>query len=201
MKFCTWDHSCAVVACAKYYSNMIPYNGATLNKILLNLKNDEKKFSWNGRLDWQSCTYVYLFFIFLPPCMHFTPLAIDNSTMFWCQTSRSWCPGIILCMHPANERRRYNVTSSLTGWVHAQNDPWNCQPIIHCDALSRCLRNARMVRWWECQQMLSPTAIKFLTCAEHLSPPATCQRSLEQPCIEKYEMAGEQASVKMNKYH
>ena len=26
-------------------------------------------------------------------------------------------PGIILCMHPANERRHYNVTSSLIGWV------------------------------------------------------------------------------------
>ena len=30
--------------------------------------------------------------------------------------------GIILCMQPANERRRYNVTSSLIGWVHTQND-------------------------------------------------------------------------------
>ena len=26
--------------------------------------------------------------------------------------------GIILCMRPANERRRYNVTSSLIGWTH-----------------------------------------------------------------------------------
>ena len=32
--------------------------------------------------------------------------------------------GIILCMHPANERRRYNVTSSLIVWEHAQNDLW-----------------------------------------------------------------------------
>ena len=31
--------------------------------------------------------------------------------------------GIILCMHPANGRRRYNVTSSLIGWAHTQNDP------------------------------------------------------------------------------
>ena len=27
-------------------------------------------------------------------------------------------------MRPANERRRYNVTLSLIGWVHKQNDPW-----------------------------------------------------------------------------
>ena len=35
-------------------------------------------------------------------------------------------PGI-LCMRPANERRRYNVTlstSSLIGCAHTQNDPW-----------------------------------------------------------------------------
>ena len=31
--------------------------------------------------------------------------------------------GIILCIRPANERRRYNVTS-LIGWAHTQNDPW-----------------------------------------------------------------------------
>ena len=28
-------------------------------------------------------------------------------------------------MHPANERRRYIVTSPLIGWVHTRNDPWN----------------------------------------------------------------------------
>ena len=33
-------------------------------------------------------------------------------------------PGIILCMGSANERRRYNETSSLIGWAHTQNDPW-----------------------------------------------------------------------------
>ena len=36
--------------------------------------------------------------------------------------------GIILWMHPANERWRYIVTSSLIGWVHTQNDP--CIPYI-----------------------------------------------------------------------
>ena len=32
--------------------------------------------------------------------------------------------GIMLYMCPANGRRRYNVTSSLIGWAHTQNDPW-----------------------------------------------------------------------------
>ena len=31
--------------------------------------------------------------------------------------------GIILSMRPANEKRRYDATSSLIGWVHMQNDP------------------------------------------------------------------------------
>ena len=33
-------------------------------------------------------------------------------------------PGIILCMHPANERWRYSVTPSLIGWAHILNYPW-----------------------------------------------------------------------------
>ena len=37
--------------------------------------------------------------------------------------------GIILCMSPADERRRYNVTPSLIGWSHSQNYPckWRCE--------------------------------------------------------------------------
>ena len=33
-------------------------------------------------------------------------------------------PGIISWMRPANERRRYNITSSHIGWAHTQNDPY-----------------------------------------------------------------------------
>ena len=43
---------------------------------------------------------------------------MDFSLLYWCL----WVM-IILCMRPANERRRYNVTSSLIGWPHTQNDP------------------------------------------------------------------------------
>ena len=35
-------------------------------------------------------------------------------------------PGLILCMHSANERRRYTVTPSLIGWAHTQNNPSQC---------------------------------------------------------------------------
>ena len=32
--------------------------------------------------------------------------------------------GITLCMRQTNERRRYNVSSSLIGWAHTLNNPW-----------------------------------------------------------------------------
>ena len=32
--------------------------------------------------------------------------------------------GVILCIHPANERWSYIVTLSVIGWAHTQNDPW-----------------------------------------------------------------------------
>ena len=41
---------------------------------------------------------------------------------------------IILCMHPANERWRYNVTPSLIGWAQTQNDPWCFEAIIKSPA-------------------------------------------------------------------
>ena len=46
-----------------------------------------------------------------------------------CYLSHTCCAGIILCMHPANRRRRYNVRSSLIGWAHTQNDPCLCRGI------------------------------------------------------------------------
>ena len=60
--------------------------------------------------------------------------------------------GIILCMCPANERRHYNVTSSLIGRAHTPNDPFFFQN-SHCRhhlahlrgrALGRLLWNQRL---------------------------------------------------------
>ena len=51
---------------------------------------------------------------------------------------------IILGMCPANERRRYNVTPSLIGWAHAQNDP--CR-VYACDLmfLQGCVTDPKQV--------------------------------------------------------
>ena len=44
-------------------------------------------------------------------------------------------PGLVFCMRPANERRRYTVTSSLVGWAHTQKDPWDNVSKIRTDAV------------------------------------------------------------------
>ena len=46
--------------------------------------------------------------------------------LFRSQCVRYSYPGIILGMGSANERRRYNVTSSLLGLAHTQNDSGYC---------------------------------------------------------------------------
>ena len=38
--------------------------------------------------------------------------------------------GLVLGLHPADERRCYFVTTALIGWVHAQNQPWSILSVI-----------------------------------------------------------------------
>ena len=48
---------------------------------------------------------------------------LDHSSHSTQRLTKLTNAGIILFMHPANERRHCIVTSSLIGWVHTQNDP------------------------------------------------------------------------------
>ena len=46
-------------------------------------------------------------------------------TPFWPQSYMQYMgPGLVLGMRPANERWRYFVTTSLTGWAQTQNQAW-----------------------------------------------------------------------------
>ena len=67
-------------------------------------------------------------------CACAQPMRDDIHTMK-CRFSLAGCICKILCMRPANERRRYKVTSPLIGWAHMQNDPcttWQrIQPGLH----------------------------------------------------------------------
>ena len=49
---------------------------------------------------------------------------IMSETTLQCACLIGYTVLINLWMRPANERRRYIVTSSLIGWVHSQNYPW-----------------------------------------------------------------------------
>ena len=80
--------------------------------------NHGRKYSFIfGFFSWTTCLFWYLFqyFINKSVCLY----QARWETVYSCDPS-----GIILCMGPANERRRYNVTSSPIGWAHTQNDPW-----------------------------------------------------------------------------
>ena len=64
--------------------------------------------------------------------------------------------GLILCLSPANERRRYFVTTSLIGWAQAYNQP--------CDLLCatyRCWAISRNSADWIFFSQNCLIAIKF----------------------------------------
>ena len=54
--------------------------------------------------------------------LEYTPYLLCRNT--WPNITSN--AGSLVWMFPANERRCYNVTSSLIGWVHSQNDPCGC---------------------------------------------------------------------------
>ena len=82
----------------------------------------------------QLCVYqMFCFIIFFKFCFKFTiqPEGAKQNTVV-ITPFVFIVLGIILCMRPTNEGRRYNVTSSLIGWAHSQNDPWLCPgPAVH----------------------------------------------------------------------
>ena len=57
-------------------------------------------------------------FFYLPIFIIVAQLTLRKSWYVWSDLY----PGIILCMCPANQGQRYNVTF-LIGWVHGQNNP------------------------------------------------------------------------------
>ena len=84
--------------------------------------------NWHNILDW-SChpynpSYWYMFWskYWISVSVHPWVIIISVDPIGLVLMYR--ISGIILCMRPANERRRYNVTSSFIRWVHSQNDHW-----------------------------------------------------------------------------
>ena len=68
---------------------------------------------------------------FLDISVHYKFIAVDDGQA-WSLFPTIYTmnvAGIILCMRPANGRRRYNVTLFFIGWAHAQNDPLQCKAL------------------------------------------------------------------------
>ena len=58
--------------------------------------------------------------------------------------------GLILGLRPANERRRYFVTTSLIGWAQTQNQPWNWFQRVTPFNSSPLVRNGRKMLSFKC---------------------------------------------------
>ena len=59
---------------------------------------------------------------------------MTSSWRYWYRhrtTVQSRNPWIILGMGSANGKKRYNVTSSLIGWAHTQNDSWKLIQVVY----------------------------------------------------------------------
>ena len=67
-------------------------------------------------------------------CLYFVPIIHQRYSKGYFERVEVH-PGTILCMHPANERQRYNASPSLIGWGHTQNDPFTSQELWKCFSL------------------------------------------------------------------
>ena len=68
--------------------------------------------------------------------------------------------GIILYMRPANERRRYIVTSSLIGWMHTQNDPCMCVILrLYYGLMANCAVPSYMYLVWQAKYWLQNSGV------------------------------------------
>ena len=97
-----------------WYDHTHTVNGTNVNHVLCWLNGLKKSYQWVSPGDMPLCLNkqcqvngqnVHL----IMPC-----------ELFWKKKSYG---GIILCMSTANEKRCYNVASSLIGWTQTQNDP------------------------------------------------------------------------------
>ena len=78
--------------------------------------------------NWKSCLLCYMKDVVLHCSIFFK----------WNKLVRVRVSSSSSCICPTNERRRYNVTSSLIGWAHTQNDPC-CHFDVHTKYYSdRC---------------------------------------------------------------
>ena len=88
----------------------------------------------------------YIFVISSTETCHFDNLRCCQRRKF------SKNSGLILGLHPANEKRRCFVTTSLIGWVQAQNQPRNYSNAVSvCDTFKQRRPSSRS--WKSCSDL------------------------------------------------
>ena len=88
-----------------------------------------------------------------------------NDSLMICRTTYTWKHWIILDMGLINERRRYNVTPSLSGWVHTKKDSWKI--MNDCFNFTELLLFSSMKRFIQCIQQISTQNIQHCTVFAH----------------------------------
>ena len=78
------------------------------------------------------CIKIYCWFFCYMKCL-FINLAIFTFLSDSCWWLGFTHPGLIIGLRPANERRRYLVTTSLIGWAQALKQPCSSRPTVSKD--------------------------------------------------------------------
>ena len=124
------------------YLNSLEINGIQVKKIIIFIQENafENVSKMPSILFWPLCVKVLgfkmspiLFWLVCVKLLGYSVWYIDrlcfhNPNMLFSEvlteSNSVGKSGILLCMVPTNERRRYIVMSSLIGWAHTQKDPW-----------------------------------------------------------------------------
>ena len=136
--------SCVILEKINYYSVtfhsafcMIP--DARHSKIIWKLHFSNGSYIFHGKYHCHLNHIISILFLYESVILDqmgntLINLTLQLNTVIDCRCNFSTCSNflnwntlrseLILGMDSANERRRYNVTSSLIGWAHTQNEPW-----------------------------------------------------------------------------
>ena len=94
-----------------------------------------------GWQNWQAKTDTASFWLLTITVGRYDQVLLNELINSWHTEQFSRHSGIMLCICPTNERRRYIVTSSLIGWAHTRTDPWHLK-YCWCTTITRNANNA-----------------------------------------------------------
>ena len=111
-----------------FYSPAWIYHSAVVSILIMRPANERRRYKVTSSLIGWAHTQI-------DPCYD------THSLSLFCSPAWIYHSAVvsILIMRPANERRRYYVTSSLIDWAHTQIDPSQSKPVLlTCMDLPQC---------------------------------------------------------------